>query len=246
MNKFISIIIAATILQSCSSQNPNPNNNKDSTTTLIPFAPSKLTGVLESSSQAYKAKAQKEIEIGKQVWMTRNLDVTAYRNGDPIPYVTDVTVWAGLTTGAWCYYNYDPSNGSGFGKLYNWYAVSDPRGLAPIGWHVPSDVEWTTLETTLGGRSVAGGKMKVAGVTSCWNEPNTGADNSSGFAGLPGGYRNFNGSFGNIGYGGYWWSSTENTTRANAWNRSLYYYFSSVAGGKADEKDGFSVRCIKD
>jgi len=178
--------------------------------------------------------------IGAQYWMEKNLEVTTYRNGDPIPYVTDATAWAALTTGAWCYYNNDPSNG----KLYNWYAVNDPRGLAPTGWHVPTDDEWTTLSTTLGGDAVAGGKMKVAGTTR-WTAPNTGADNSSGFAGLPGGYRFYVGTFTSVGYNGYWWSSTENST-TNAWFRNLYFNDGNIFRNYFNKPYGFSVRCLRD
>src|SRR5450759_1177427 len=162
------------------------------------------------------------VTICTQVWMLKNLDVSTYRNGDLIPKVTDPTAWSALTTGAWCWYNNDSAtNASTYGKLYNWYAVNDPRGLAPTGWHVPSDAEWTTLSTCLGGNAVAGGAMKETGTTH-WTSPNTGATNSSGFTGLPGGYRNNDGSFNNVGNFGYWWSSTElNTT--DAWYRNLYY-----------------------
>ena len=178
--------------------------------------------------------------IGAQYWMEKNLEVTTYRNGDPIPYVTDATAWAALTTGAWCYYNNDPSNG----KLYNWYAVNDPRGLAPTGWHVPTDDEWTTLSNTLGGDAVAGGKMKVAGTTR-WTTPNTGATNESGFAGLPGGFRVFNGTFFDVGYNGYWWSSTETNT-TYAWSRNLYYLSGSFNRYSTNKNYGFSVRCLRD
>ena len=124
-----------------------------------------------------------------QTWMLKNLDVDRYRNGDPIPKVTDPSIWTSLTTGAYCYYNNDSATyAATYGKLYNWYAVHDPRGLAPEGWHIPSDAEWATLETCLGGSSVAGGKMKETGTTH-WTAPNTDATNSSGFAGLPGGFR---------------------------------------------------------
>ncbi len=152
-------------------------------------------------------KTYTSLTIGTQQWMEKNLDVTTYRNGDLIPYVTDPAVWAGLTTGAWCYYNNDPSNNGTYGKLYNWYAVNDPRGLAPVGWHVPTDAEFTTLTTYLGGESVAGGKMKVTGTTT-WVTPNTGATNTSGWAGLPGGYRTNDGAFANVGYNGTWWSAS--------------------------------------
>ena len=182
--------------------------------------------------------------IGAQYWMEKNLEVTTYRNGDPIPYVTDANAWAALTTGAWCYYNNDPANGSLYGKLYNWYAVNDPRGLAPAGWHVPTDAEWTTLSNTLGGDAVAGGKMKVAGTTR-WTAPNTGADNSSGFAGLPGGYRNNDGTFNDVGNDGYWWSSTEfNATFA--WYRGLNYTNGFIGRNFSNKKNGFSVRCLRD
>ena len=187
------------------------------------------------------------IQIGNQLWMEKNLNTSFYRNGDTIPYVTDATAWAGLTTGAWCYYNNDPANGEIYGKLYNWYAVKDSThgGLAPLGWHIPTDAEWTTLTTTLGGTSVAGGKMKMAGTTR-WTTPNTGATNSSGFAGLPGGGRYGLGTFNFFGGYGYWWSSTEGDT-TNAWYRYLYYGFSNVDRFITINKAyGFSVRCLRD
>ena len=186
------------------------------------------------------------IQIGNQLWMEKNLNTSFYRNGDTIPYVTDATEWEGLTTGAWCYYNNDPANGEIYGKLYNWYAVNDNThgGLAPLGWHVPTDAEWTTLTTTLGGTSVAGGKMKMAGTTK-WGSPNSGATNSSGFAGLPGGLRFNNGSFNGVGLNGYWWSSTEYYT-AGAWYRNLFYNNSNVYRNFISEADGFSVRCLRD
>jgi len=185
------------------------------------------------------------IVIGTQQWMSKNLDVAFYRNGDPIPQVTDPTAWAGLTTGAWCYYNNDPLQGNKYGKLYNWYAVNDPRGLAPQGWHIPSDAEWSTLATTLGGASVAGGKMKEAGTVN-WAAPNTGADNSSGWTGLPGGSRNYDdGTFSNAGLEGYWWSATEFNT-STARYRFLFYNLGSIDRNNASKRDGFSVRCLRD
>src|SRR5205085_6409714 len=134
------------------------------------------------------------------------LSVSTYLNGDTIPSITDPTIWASLTTGAYCYYNNDSTTyAATYGKLYNWYAVNDPRGLAPLGWHIPSDAEWTTLENCLGGSSVAGGAMKETGIT-YWLSPNTSATNSSGFTGLPGGYRNpSDGSFYLISSNGIWW-----------------------------------------
>jgi uncharacterized protein (TIGR02145 family) len=187
------------------------------------------------------------ITIGTQVWSIKNLDVSTYRNGDLIPQVADATTWANLTTGAWCYYNNDPANGAIYGKLYNWYAVNDPRGLAPLGWHVPSSGEWTTLSTTLGGDAVAGGKLKTTGTT-IWASPNTNATNESGFTALPGGSRYYdgNGVFANVGGYGNWWSSTEFNIPAYAWSRGLYYDNRASYGSGSLKQEGYSVRCIRD
>jgi len=184
------------------------------------------------------------IKIGEQVWMTKNLGVSTYRNGDIIPQVTNPAQWSSLTTGAWCYYDNEAANGTKYGKLYNWYAVNDPRGLAPIGYHVPSDEEWSTLTTFLGGDEVAGGKMKSTGTT-LWSSPNTDASNSSGFAGLPGGNRYLNGTFYYIGLNGDWWSSTENNT-TNAWHRHFNYGNGNVVRNNLNKTNGCSVRCLRD
>jgi uncharacterized protein (TIGR02145 family) len=180
-----------------------------------------------------------------QSWMTKNLDVATYRNGDPIPKVTDNAAWAVLTTGAYCYYKNDSATyAATYGKIYNWYAVNDPRGLAPEGWHIPTDFEWTTLENCLGGAAVAGGAMKETG-TIHWITPNTSASNISGWAGLPGGFRLYNGAFSSIGYGGYWWSSTEGDG-AESWFRYLYHYDGSLARYGTSKLEGIFVRCLRD
>jgi hypothetical protein len=114
------------------------------------------------------------VTIGTQVWMTKNLDVATFRNGDPIPEAKTKEEWtkAGQNKQpAWCYYDNDPANGAKYGKLYNWFAVNDPRGLAPIGYHVPTDPEWTKLTDFLGGIGVAGAKMKSK---SGWNSYTSG------------------------------------------------------------------------
>ena len=190
------------------------------------------------------------VQIGSQIWMVENLDVVKYRNGDTIPQVTDPAAWAGLTTGAWCWYANSSSNGLVYGKLYNWYAVKDLRGLAPTGYHVPSAAEWTSLYDYLGGYAIAGGKMKSKGDLTTgdglWTNPNTGATNESGFTGLPGGYLNSSGGvFSLIGNNGNWWSSSEATT-INATYFSLNY--NNVNGYTSDstKKHGYSVRLIKD
>ena len=196
-----------------------------------------LTAILFSTSGYAQT-----VTIGSQVWSSKNLDVATYRNGDVIPEVQDENAWAKLTTGAWCYYDNDTSNGTKYGKLYNWYAVSDPRGLAPNGYHIPTDTEWTQLSDYLGGQSEAGRKMKS---TIGWKD-NGNATNSSGFSGLPGGSRDYSGSFNDIVYYGSWWSSTEYNT-GYAWDRrvSVYYgYFFRYSDG--DKRIGFSVRCLRD
>jgi uncharacterized protein (TIGR02145 family) len=182
--------------------------------------------------------------IGTQTWSGCNLDVDTYRNGDLIPYEPDPIAWAALTTGAWCWYANDSTNGPIYGKLYNWHAVNDPRGLAPVGYHVPTDAEWTTLTTFLGGTLVAGGKMKESGLCH-WTTPNTDATNTSQFTGLPGGSRINNGNFFSIGNGGGWWSSTENAA-GSAWYRSLYNSNGNAYRNYDSKKSGLSVRFIKD
>ena len=186
------------------------------------------------------------IVIGKQHWMRENLDVVTYRNGDIIPQVTDATAWAALTTGAWCYYNNDSANGAIYGKLYNWFAVNDPRGLAPKGWHVPTNAEWTILTDKLGGWAVAGGKMKTTGVT-LWNTPNRYATNESGFTGLPGGCRGEeDGQFANIKEYGEWWSSSEDDNTSRLWLRILTFDYAYAYSVSYNRNYGFSVRCVRD
>ena len=184
------------------------------------------------------------ISIGTQKWMSKNLDVTTYRNGDVIPQVTDPDAWGELTTGAWCYYKNDSLNGAIYGKLYNWYAVNDSRGLAPQGWHIPTDAEWTTLGTLLGGAAVAGGKMKTKGFTT-WNTFNKSATNESGFAGLPGGICN-GGTFMDISNAGYWWSATKDDDSTDAWYRFLSYEGGKLYRKGYDKFVGMSVRCLRD
>jgi uncharacterized protein (TIGR02145 family) len=184
------------------------------------------------------------ITIGTQIWSGINLDVVNYRNGDPIPQVTDQTTWNNLTTGAWCYYDNDPANGAIYGKLYNWYAVNDPRGLAPVGWHVPIGTEWTTLINFVGGTPVAGGALKETGTTH-WNAPNTGATNSSGFTALGGGSRLS--SFSGLKTNGSFWTATSSGP-TNARNASMTSFNTVLTFGPTGTAKyrGTSVRIIKD
>lgn len=181
------------------------------------------------------------VKIGTQFWLKQNLNTSHYKNGDPIPEITSQSLWDGLTTGAWCWYNNDSATyAATYGKLYNWYAVNDPRGLAPEGWHIPSESEWLLLRNTLGGPVVAGGFLKEAG-TGHWLSPNTDATNSSRFTGLPGGYRV--GGFGALGISFCFWVSTTPPAIRNA--ATFYNIAQASLLNSYAKTDGYSVRCIK-
>lgn len=185
------------------------------------------------------------VTIGTQTWMKENLKTTKYRNGDPIPNITSNTDWITLPIGAYSNYNNDAKNSTIYGKLYNWYAVNDSRNIAPTGWHVPTDIDWTILTNYLGGESIAGGKLKESGTTH-WKSPNTGATNEKSFTALPSGYRAYdNGAFYGIEYDCSWWSSMESSTK-DAWDRYLNYNYGNLNRGSNDKNDGRSIRCVKD
>ncbi len=200
-----------------------------------------------------------EVTIGNQIWQTTNLNVTTYSDGTQIPYVPNGNTWAASTTGAYCTYNDIYANGDIYGKIYNWYAVAgiydsaslnDPslrKQIAPQGWHVASDEEWTTLTTYLGGESIAGGKMKSTGTT-IWNSPNVGATNSSGFTALPGGIRGggFTSPYSSQTSQGFWWTSSETYNNSGgAWYRNIRSNDIIVNRGSKDVKGGLYVRCVK-
>jgi uncharacterized protein (TIGR02145 family) len=189
----------------------------------------------------------KTVIIGTQIWMAENLRTNHYIDGSPIPNVTDNSEWTDLTTGAYCWYNNDSATySSTYGALYNKFAVLDSRNLCPSGWHVPTDEEWTTLTTYLGGESVAGGKLKEKGTTH-WNSPNTGANNITGFTALPGSIRIFDGTYDIIGYGGLWCSSSEYDGGVyEMWGRYIYSWSNMVERSDYGGRNGASVRCIKD
>ncbi|MFH1120215.1 MAG: FISUMP domain-containing protein [Bacteroidota bacterium] len=183
------------------------------------------------------------VVIGKQKWMSENLRVTHYRNGDVIPNVTGSSQWSVLSNGAYCWYNNDElTYKSTYGALYNWYAVADNRNLCPAGWHIPSNAEWTDLTNYLGGEDIAGGKMKEAGLLH-WQSPNTGATNESGYNGIPGGIRSFFGSFMDLGSSGFFWSSTG--VGYQALYRNLQHNDSDIGWGETPVWDGYSVRCLR-
>jgi uncharacterized protein (TIGR02145 family) len=184
------------------------------------------------------------VVIGTQVWFAENLKTTRYRNGDTIPNISDNSAWIASSKGAYCNYDNNSSNSAIYGFLYNLHAVNDSRNLPPIGWHIPTDADWATLLTYLGGENMAGGKLKATGFTQ-WTSPNTGATNSSGFTGLPGGYRQFDASFNGIGEFGYWWSAAVHGDTVN-WRRELNYNNFQVSRLCNVNTNGFSIRCLRD
>lgn len=184
------------------------------------------------------------ITIGQQEWMAENLRTASYSNGTPITNITDMDEWEENTSaGSWVFYDNDESNDAVYGKLYNWFAVTDSQGLCPEGWHVPSDDEWNVLTDNFGGPDTAGCSMKESG-TNHWESPNTCANNLSGFTALPGGYRDPSG-FVNFGRHGGWWSTDEDNEE-RAWFHTLNYNNSALWHLFMFKKNDLSVRCVKD
>ena len=216
---------------------------------LMNYYPTKLrlvgTGVIVifiTTLLSFQSKTNNDIasiKISTQLWATKNLDISTFRNGDTIPEIEsqDEFYHAGLNgKPAWCYYNGDPANGKKYGKLYNWYAVVDSRDLAPQGWHIPTDEEWTILTTYLGGDTIAGKKMKSAKE---WD-----GNNSSGFNALPAGFSCPLPS-NSLGMVAYFWAATEYSSRA-AWGRHLDIGIAQSGRGANSKSIGNSVRCLKD
>ena len=184
--------------------------------------------------------------IGKQEWMQQNLNTNFYRNGDPILQITKADNWKEISSGAWCWYDFDSARYAGiYGKFYNWYAVNDPRGLAPAGWHIPDEDEWKQLAVYLGGDSLAGNKMKA--ISTLWNCNSQSIDtgNASGFSGLPAGSCDYAGRFVQMGCFAYWWTSTAYNDRM-AYLHGLTLDKPDLLMSVDDKNIGFSVRCVKD
>lgn len=211
-----------------------------------------LCSFVENFTQLNQSRLN-EIKIGSQVWMTENLNVDKFRNGDPIPHAATDEEWKTARekgAPAWCYFENKPENGAKYGKLYNWFAVNDPRGLAPKDWHVPSYDEWKQLYEFLGGINSRKGMKSTNG----WNnqvddtddddyDEEGKDDNSLGFSALPGGYRIHYGKFSVAGEFAFWWSSKG--------GQMFAYGFKLDSSDHAriedhDKGDGLSVRCIKD
>ncbi|MFZ4400759.1 MAG: fibrobacter succinogenes major paralogous domain-containing protein [Bacteroidales bacterium] len=186
------------------------------------------------------------VTVGTQVWLKQNLKVSRFRNGDTITNVTDGVTWSNITTAACCDFGNNSSNSITYGRLYNFYAANDSRKIAPLGWHVSTDADWTKLKTYLGGDNIAGGKLKETG-TLHWSSPNTAATNSSGFTAIPGGFREMDGSFDNsnmLRVGIYWTTTSFNST--SAWYLALNYDAAVVGRDKGSTNRGYSLRCVKD
>lgn len=194
------------------------------------------------------------VTIGTQTWMVENLKTTTYRNGDPIPNVTDGTEWSNLTTGAYCDYNNEDTNSNTYGRLYNWYAVQDERNIAPLGWHVPTDVDYYKLVKFIDANAVtsygieseiAGAIMKEVGYEH-WDAPNAGATDQYGFKGIGGGARDGFGDFVNLNIKGYFWTKTEDDLTSRPWYRNLLNDGVTIRRYTSGASSGFSVRLVKD
>ncbi len=256
----------------CWSTNPNPtiSNNKNINGSGTGMFSSSITGLFSSTTYYIRAFATNSVgtsygneqiftttkacdidgnlyssvTIGTQTWMGENLKTTKYRTGESISNISNSTSWNSASFGAWCDYDNLTDNGIKYGHLYNWYSVIDSRNIAPVGWHIPSDAEWTTLTDFLGGETVAGGKLKEIGTTN-WRTPNTNGSNETNFTALPGGYRFDNGLFSNNSDYGYWWCNTQSDA-SFAWFRTIAAASSNVYRNKLQKTNGFSVRCIRD
>jgi len=206
----------------------------------------------------YDGNVYQTVQIGNQIWMAENLKVTHYRNGDAIPNLTSDGDWTNTNSGAYCVYDNTPANADTYGNLYNWYAVDDPRGLAPEGWHIPTDGEIKELEETLGmseseaddtGWRGSNEGSKLAGRRDLWDNGDLENDaefGTSGFSLLPGGYRfNFDGNYLSMSSTSILWSSSENDS--SAWFRNLNYINTNVYRSNYGSKSyGYSVRCVRD
>lgn len=228
MKRVFSVLLVLLIIISC--------EKSDSPTGIVQDEPT----VTDIEGNLYNT-----IRIGTQLWMAENLKVTQYRNGDPIPHITNNAEWCNMTTGAYCNLDNDEENASVSGRLYNGFVVIDARGIAPEGWHVPTEAEWQTLVDFCGGNSYAGDKLKEVG-TDHWSVTQSTVNNESGFTAVPGGFRSFgNGWFYYGSDVGEYWTSTESE------DGKLWWY--QVVSGRNDVEKfssgkpaGLSIRCLRD
>jgi uncharacterized protein (TIGR02145 family) len=242
------ILLLALGLTSVNAQTAKTGTQKKQTTVKSNQTKSKTAPASPKTSKPVPVPEAKKkiinpdaVAIGSQFWSKANLSVSTFRNGDTIPEVKTAKEWVAAGEAgkpAWSYYNNDPVIGKKYGKLYNWFAVNDPRGLAPEGWTLPTDEDWAKLTFALGGQNAAGVKIKS---TTGWNEGENGT-NESGFNAFPAGYRIENGAFVNIGTTGIWWSSTETKT-ISAFDRFVVLG-GTLRGSSSPKQRGESVRCL--
>jgi uncharacterized protein (TIGR02145 family) len=204
--------------------------------------------VTKSNSQTvtdYDGNIYNTVTIGTQVWLKENLKVTHYRNGDSIVNITNYLQWRQMTSAAYCDYDNNPDTSKTYGRLYNWYVVNDSRNLAPIGWHIPTEPEWTTLIDYLGGLYKAGGKLKESGTTH-WLSPNTGATNSSSFSALPSGFRRNDGSYCNLGHNGLMFCNAIDSTTFSYYITMSHLSLEVGIQRNNYKCEGYAVRCVRD
>ena len=251
---------AGQVLKMSSGNDPVPVWGTVSTTSVPAFSPCGAP-ISDIDGNVYNT-----VLIGAQCWTKENLRVRRYNNGTAIPFDAiggsggSSSTWQNLTIVAHTIFAHDslatPSNLTKYGYLYNWYAAkgistggtispNDTLRICPTGWHVPTDTEWTTLTTELGGESVAGGKLKSIGTVSYWSSQSAGTDNSSGFSALPGGYRIKDGSFNNLSNSAVFWRATE-VNNNNAWSSRLEHNSNNVSKDSYEKQYGASIRCLKD
>ncbi|MBK6774350.1 MAG: fibrobacter succinogenes major paralogous domain-containing protein [Flavobacteriales bacterium] len=246
--QYVLIALGLVVVTACKKEDQIPS--MQTTVVVVDTVSIPPGSVADSDGNVYST-----ILVGGARWFAENLRSRHYENGDPIAYEPSAAQWAYLDTGAWSTYSNDVNYQTIYGHLYNWYSVSDPRNVCPSGWHVPTDEDWQTLELSLGmpvievgliglrGDSLnIGGKLKA---TVYWESPNIGANNVSGFSGLPGGDRLNNGGYDHEGYRGSWWTATEANSDF-ARQRSLVSNYSGIYRFNVLKEAGASVRCVKD
>ena len=197
----------------------------------------------------FDGNVYKTINVNGREWMAENLNVGHFQNGDEVFITEDNVGWNSLTIFPLsCYYNNDMANACPYGRIYNFYAVDDPRKLCPAGWHVPDNTEWALLGDAFGGSSAAGGALKTVGTlddTGLWYSPNTNATNASGFSAVPGGYRSQYGVYTQMSFGAYYWAG-QSAGSNDGWFSQLRYDYNNLTGNIFDGRFGAAVRCIKD
>ena len=235
------------------SKNESPQNTEKVSQTVDAVPTKNKSEIITGTVKDIDGNVYKTVKIGNQIWMAENLKVTHYRNGDAIPNISDINEWGKTVKGAYCNYDNNAAIGSEYGRLYNWFSVSDKRNLSPKGWHIATNEDWKELIKYLGGGRIAGGKLKEQG-TIHWQSHNRGATNETGFSALPGGFcskslvdlTSTGNGFITCTTNGFWWSSTEYNEN-EAWFVNMYYFNSTIDRDHIVKEDsGYSVRCIKD